>query len=407
MRQRNFLWLWGSQFVSGIGSQLSLFALPSIAIFMLHATATQIGALQSTEFGVISSLAIFAGVIVDRCRRRPIMIVANLVRLAAIAALPIAFFTHHLSLTLFFVVAVIASAATVTFDAAFAALLPGVTGRKHFGDALSKMAMTSSTAEAIGTGASGTIVQFLGAPFAVAMNVATYAAATVALLRIHEAEPTESMPAAAPSFLRELGEGLSLVWNNRLLRSLALTTSTAYLGGSMVTAIFTLYAYRVLQLSPFTFGLLMGCANIGLVGAWYAKRLADQLGSRTALAGVSVVAGLAKMLFLFTPGGSAVFSLFFGRLLLTLTGPIYETIAQELRITGIAQTQLGRMNATMRTVIWSALPVGAALGGICADSIGIERTIFLGALISMSSAGWLLLCPPRVAPPIAGAFDAI
>ncbi len=394
MHRRNFLLLWSGQSISQLGGQLSIFALPTIAILVLHAKASQVGALQSLEFGVIALLATFVGVIVDRFKRRPLMMAANIVRVLSIGSLPFAFFFHRLSLGQFFVVAAITAAANVIFDTAYGAFVPTLVGRKEFGKANAKMTMTASAAEAIGNSSSGAIVQFVGAPLALILNCATYIVSSFSLARLkveETIEPPKSSDRAVAQFVNEFLEGIRLVWDNKALRSIGLTSATAYYSGSMVTTVFAIYAYRVLHLSPVMFGLLMGFANIGIFGGAVAKPLAARLGPRTTLACATALSGIAKLTFLITP--IPIVSLVVGRVLLSLTGPIFNIIDQEVRVLTVSDTMMGRMNATMRTVIWGALPLGSLTGGFLADAVGIQTTILLGGLIGVLSAAWVTLCP--------------
>ncbi|MBV8637018.1 MAG: MFS transporter [Candidatus Eremiobacteraeota bacterium] len=392
--RRNFLLLWSGQSISQLGGQLSIFALPTIAILVLHAKASQVAALQSLEFSVVALLAIFVGVVVDRFKRRPLMMAANVVRILSIGSLPFAFFFHRLSLGQFFVVAAITAAANVIFDTAYGAFAPVLIGRKDFGKANAKMTMTASAAEAIGNSSSGAIVQFVGAPLALVLNCVTYVISCFSLARLNVEErvcPTASNDRAVRQFMNEFCEGARLVWNNKALRSIGLTSATAYYSGSMVTTVFAIYAYRVLHLSPVTFGLLMGFANVGLFGGAVAKPLAARLGPRTTLACATALSGIAKLTFLITP--VPIVSLVVGRVLLSLTGPIFNIVDQEVRVLTVSDSMMGRMNATMRTIIWGALPLGSLTGGFLADAAGIQVTMLLGGLIGVLSAAWMTVCP--------------
>ena len=368
--------------------------MPTIAVLVLHANAGEVGALQSVEFGVAALLAIFFGVVVDRFSRRPIMLLANAIRALSIGSLAGAFVFHRLTLTQFFICAAVTAAANVLFDTAFGAFLPAFLGRNKFGAGNAKMTMTASAAEAIGNSTCGLIVQFLGAPLALVLNCAGYAASTVSLVRMRVCERVESPNRArgVRAFACEFREGLEIVWSTRVLRAIALTSCTAYFGGAMVMAVFAIYAYNVLKLSPVSFGMVMGFGNLGLLGGLAAKPLAARIGPRTTLACATALSGAAKLIFLFAP--SPLLAILAGRLLLSLTGPIFNVVDQEIRVLAVDERMIGRMNATMRTVIWAALPLGAMCGGMLADAAGISVTILAGGLIGISSAAWLLIARP-------------
>lgn len=388
--RRNFRLLLGGQFVSDLGGQLTIFALPAIAIVSLHASALQVGALQGFEFAIVPLLATLAGVVADRYPRRALMIGANVVRLFALASIPAAWTLHALTIGQFFVVAAFSSAASVVFDTAYAAFLPAVCGRERYHRGVSRMAMSGAAAEALGSSSSGAIVQGLGGPFAVLINVLAYVVATANLLRLRIPEP-RVVPAERQSVREDARAGFALVARNPILRSVALCAATAYLGGAIVTSVFTFYCYRVLKLSPAEFGLVLGLANLGLVGAFGAEKIAARFGARRTLAGATLVSAVGKLLFLVH--AMPLVGIFVGRLLLTLTGPISSTTQQALQTAEVPDALLGRMNAAMRTIVWAALPVGSFAGGVLATGIGIPTTIAIGSTISALAIGWLAACP--------------
>lgn len=388
--RRNFRVLWGGQFVSDLGGQLTLFALPAIAIVSLQANALQVGALQAFEFAIVPLLATLAGVVADRYARKRLMIGANLVRLAALSSIPAAWALHVLSLTQFFVVGAICAAASVVFDTAYAAFLPSVCGREQYHRNVSRMAMSGSVAEAVGTSTGGAIVQSVGGPFAVLVNVFTYVVSTLNLLRLDVVEDVVPAEARAP-VADDARAGFALLLGNPVLRAVALCSATAYLGGAMVTSVFTLYAYRELHLSPAAFGLVMGFANLGLVGAMFARRIAERFGARRTLAGATALSALGK--FLFLVHAMPVVALFAGRLLLSFSGPIASTTQQALQTAHVPDALLGRMNAAMRTIVWAALPIGSFAGGLVAHAGGIGASIAIGSTISLCAIGWLAACP--------------
>jgi len=259
-QRRNFHLLWGGESIAQLGGQLSIFALPTIAILVLHANAREVGALQSLEFSVVAVLAIFVGVIVDRFKRRPLMLAANVIRVLSIGSLPLAFVFHRLTLPQFFICAAITAASNVVFDTALGAFVPSLIGRREFGKANAKMTMSASAAEAVGNSSSGMIVQFMGAPVALALNCITYIVSSFSLMRLRVEEHVDVQPAHESPlrrFTADFMEGLTLVWSVRQLRAIALPRTTEYFSCAMVMSVLAIYELLVLHLSPVTFGLLM------------------------------------------------------------------------------------------------------------------------------------------------------
>jgi Na+/melibiose symporter-like transporter len=252
------------------------------------------------------------------------------------------------------------------------------------------MAMSGSAAEAIGTSTSGAIVQSVGGPFAVLVNVVTYVVSTLNLLRIRVPEPPVVQTEHA-DVVEDARAGFALVASNPILRAVALCSATAYLGGAMVTSVFTLYCYRELNLSPAQFGLVMGFANLGLVGAMFARRIAERFGARRTLAGATALSAVGK--FIFLCHALPLVAVFVGRLLLSFTGPISSTTQQALQTAQVPDELLGRMNAAMRTIVWAALPIGSFAGGVVGHVGGIGAAIAIGSAISLCGVGWLAACP--------------
>src|SRR2546426_761465 len=128
-RDGDFLKLWGGQSISELGSQISLLALPTVAILLLHATPFQVGLLTALEFLAFPLLGLVAGVYADRLRRRPIMIACDLARMAALSSVPVAFAFNVLAMPQLYVVALITGVGTVFFDVAYQSYLPALISR--------------------------------------------------------------------------------------------------------------------------------------------------------------------------------------------------------------------------------------------------------------------------------------
>ncbi len=392
MRDRNFLLLWSGQFASDFGSQLSIFALPVIAILVLHATALQVATLQSVEFATISIVAVIAGALADRHRRRYIMIVTNAVRLVTMLTIPIAFGVGKLTIAQLFVCAIIASAASVMFDVAYQALVPSLVGTDRLPDGNAKLSMTGSVAEAVGQSTGGAIVQMLGAPFAMLADALTFVISLTTLWRMRHEEPKHGDEAPGEhtlrTFAKETLAGFREVWEQPALRMVALMTATNYLGGSIVTAVFPVLIYRQLHLPPEAVGVIMGVANVGMIGAFTAKPLQKFFGERGTLGSAVLISGIGKLLYL-AANLSPLGAVLFGRLLITFAGPMYDVTQTTYRVAFIPEPLMGRVAAAFRAVTWATLPVGSLLGGILATTSGVQRTIFIGSTISFCAILWL------------------
>ena len=396
MRDRNFLLLWSGQFISDFGSQLSIFALPVVAILVLHATALQVATLQSVEFATISVVAVIAGALADRHRRKYVMMVTNAVRLVTMLTIPIAYGLGRLTIEQLFICGIIASAASVMFDVAYQALVPSLVGSERLADGNAKLSMSGSVAEAVGQSTGGAIVQMLGAPFAMLADALTFIVSLATLWRMRHDEPRQAADTSTEgeqehtlrTFAKETLAGFREVWEKPALRMVAMMTATNYLGGSIVTAVFPVLVYRQLHLPPEALGVIMGVANVGMVGAFTAKPLQKLFGDRGTMGSAVLISGIGKLMYV-AANLSPLGAVLFGRLLITFAGPMYDVTQNTYRVAFIPEPLMGRVAAAFRALTWATLPVGSLLGGVFASTFGVQRTIFIGSTISFCAILWL------------------
>jgi len=145
-----FLKLWWGQFISETGSQVSTLALPTVAILILAATPFQVGLLEAFAFLAFPVLGLIAGVWVDRLRRRPVLIVCDILRLLALGSVPVAFLAHLLTIEQLYIVALLVGVGTVFFDVAYQSYLPALISRSDLVEGNSKLQVTGSVAQMAG-----------------------------------------------------------------------------------------------------------------------------------------------------------------------------------------------------------------------------------------------------------------
>lgn len=392
----DFLKLWTGETVSQFGSQVTLLALPTVAILLLHAGPFEVGLLAALEYLAFPSLGLVAGVWADRLRRRPIMIVADLGRMLALGSIPLAFALNALTLYQLYAVAVISGIFTVFFDVAYQSYLPVLVERSNLIEGNTKLEVSRSAAQVTGPAVAGFLIQVIGGARAILVDAISFLISALALVAIRKPEP-EPKPSTAEGkagFFREMGEGLGVVLKSPILRSIAACTATSNLGSNMLFAMYLIFAYRLLNLSPSVVGIIFGLSSTGwLVGALVAGRLARSLGLGPTLTVAIVVGGLS---FLATPlalfGAPAVILTVLG-FIGSVQVPLYNINQVSLRQAITPDRVQGRMNATMRTIVWGTIPVGSFLGGILGASIGVVPTMLLGGTLSLLAAGWIVSGP--------------
>ena len=396
-RHSDFLKLWAGESVSEFGSQITLLAVPTVAILILHAGPFQVGILSALEFVAFPTLGLVAGVYADRIRRRPIMIVCDIGRLLALGSIPVAYSLNLLTLEQLYVVALLTGIFTVFFDVCYQSYLPVLVDRPNLIEGNTKLEVTRSGSQIAGPAVAGFLIQWIGGARAVAVDALSFLASAVALMAIKKPEP-EPQPGTASGkkgFIPEMREGIEVVFKNRYLWRIAGCTATSNLGSNMIFgAVFLIFAYRDLHLSPAVVGVVFAISSGGwLVGALLASRAARTLGLGMTLALASAAGGLFSLA---TPlallGAPAIVLSVFGFLAFT-TIPVYNINQVSLRQAITPDRVQGRMNATMRTIVWGTIPIGSFIGGILGTSLGVVQTIILGSVVSVAASLWIFIGP--------------
>jgi MFS family permease len=396
-RHPEFMKLWTGQTISQFGTQVSQLAIPLAAALVLNASPAQMGLLGAFEFAPFLLLSLFAGVWVDRLPRRPVLIVADVGRTALLASIPLAALLHVLSMEQLYAVALLTGVLTVFFDVAYQSYLPVLVSREHLVEGNSKLEVSRSVAQIAGPGLAGALVQLVTAPMAMLVDALSYVASVISLLFIRVKEP-DPLRADGRAIWAELREGLAIVLGNPLLRSIAGCTGTSNLFGNAMQAVYVLYVTRELGLQPATIGLIFAMSGPGaLLGAVVAGKLASSFGLGRTIVGSIFLGGLANLLVPLAGGppaltiGMLMAAMFFGG----VANPVYNINQVSLRQAITPDHLQGRMNASMRFIVWGTIPIGALLGGALGQVFGLWPTIVAMVLADLLAPAWVLFSPVR------------
>jgi MFS family permease len=387
-RDADFMRLWTAESVSRLGSQVSLLALPLAAITVLHASTFEVGLLSTAEFAPFVLVGLPAGVWVDRLRRRPVLIAGDLGRALALGSIPLAYALDVLSIGQLYAVGFVTGVLTVFFDVAYQSYLPSLVQREQLVEGNAKLEISSSGASIAGPGLGGGLIQLVGPALAVLADAASFLASALFVFLIRRPEPVperRDRPAGRRGAMRhEIVEGLRYVLGHRLLRWIAATTASANLFSSMITAIAVLYFVRQLHLSPGLIGLVLTTGNLGwLAGALLAGRLGGWLGIGRVIVVAIGLGGLGTLLIPLAPEAAPIPFLIAAQFLESFGGTAYNISQLSLRQAITPPRLHGRMNATMRFMVWGTLPLGAALGGALGGAIGLRQTVWIAAVASL------------------------
>ena len=392
-RHRDFLSLWGAETISQFGTQVSLLALPLVAILVLEETAFKIAALTSVEFLPFLLFTLPAGVWVDRLRRKPILVLGNVGRAVALLSVPVVYWVGGLTIWQLYVVGFAVGTCTVFFDVAYQSYIPALVGREDVVEANSKLEISRAAANIAGPGMAGGLIALLTAPVAVLVDAVSYAISAVLLFGIRKQE--EAPPRAERRSLRdELGEGLRYVFRNPYQRTMVVMTALSNFFGQVVFSILLVYAVRELDLSAGTIGIALAIGNLGtLASALTAKRIGERLGVGRTILLASCLFGPGTLLIAFAPEAYALPLIVLAMIVIGFGGILYNVTAISLIQAITPDRILGRANASRRFVVWGVVPLGGFTGGALASTIGLRETMVVGAL-----GGLLTIVPILVSP---------
>jgi MFS family permease len=394
-RHRDFLSFWGAQTISQFGSQVTFLALPLVAILALQETTFRVALLTTVEFLPFLLFALPAGVWVDRLRRRPILILADLTRALALVTIPIAHWLGVLSIWQLYAVAFVHGIGTVFFDVSYQSYLPALVGREQVVDGNSKLEISRAAANIGGPGIAGGLVAALTAPIAILADAISFLVSALLLGVIKK--PEEAPPREERRSLKaELGEGLRYVFTHRYQRGMVASVAISNFFGQIVFSILLVFAVRELDLSAGTIGLVLAVGNLGtLAAALTARRISNRLGVGRTIITAAFLFGPATLLIALAPKDLAVPLITLSMLVLGFGGILYNVTAISLIQAITPDRILGRANASRRFVVWGVIPFGGLVGGALGSSIGLRETMVIGALGGVLAVVPLLLSPIR------------
>jgi MFS family permease len=398
-RNGAFVRVWLAGTVSYVGSFVTRTALPLAAILVLGAGPLEISALRSLEFAGWLLVGLVAGAWVDRLRRRPVMIVADLGRMVLLGSIPVAAALGVLSLAQLIAVAFCAAILSVFFDTASTAYLPTVVEEGHLLRANSALSASAAAAEFTGFGLSGFLVQLLTAPIAIGVDAISYLFSALTLATIRRAEPPRPAVTERRPVVREIREGAQLVLRSPVLRALASAHAMTHVLWGVFGTTYLLYATEELGLGPAAIGIISAVGGLGsLIGATVASRVAARVGLGSAMVVGLIGMAAGNALIPLAPAGAALIAggmLIVQQLVGDSSGTVYEVLEMSLTQTIVDNRILGRVNASIEFVTTLTALAGALAGGALAVAIGLRLTMAVGVLGAATAVLFIWFSPVR------------
>ena len=379
-RHGDFLRLWGAQSVSQFGTQVTLLALPLVAILTLDASTFEVAVLGAMDFLPFLLFALPAGVWVDRLPRRPILVVADLGRAAALLTVPLAAAIDALTIWQLYAVGFATGTLTVFFDVAYQSYLPALVKRAELVEGNAKLEVSRSGAQIGGPGIAGVLVDVLTAPYALHVDAISFVWSALLLFRIRIREPRPQRDPAS-SMRRELAEGLRYIFRDPRWRALSAYIASSNFFFTVAYSIFLVYAARELELSPLAIGVMLGLGGAGwLIGSLVAGRVSARLGLGPTTIAAAVASGPPLLLIPLAPQSFPIPFIVAAEILSGIAIVLFNINALSLMQALTPERLLGRMNASRRFVVWGTIPLGSVIGGALGTAIGLRPTLFVGAI---------------------------
>lgn len=365
-RNRDFLLLWSGQTVSVLGTNISALALPLLVLAVTHSPA-QAGLITAARQLPYLLFSLPAGALIDRWDRKAAMIRCDLVRWIAMGSVPLAFAFGHLTLVQLYIVAFIEGTAFVFFSIAQIAALPQVVSKEHLPRAYAMDNTTEYVGQLLGPGLGGFIIGLapviaVGAVLAYLLDSASYLVSVITLRFIRVQFQVERAREGQRALRKEIAEGLRFLWQQPLLRVMAILTMNGNFLLSGVTLAVIVLAQGVLHLNVQALGLILAASGIGgVLSAFVAPWIQARVRFGLVILGSIFVWILALVALALAPSALLLIA---GVGLIGFIWPIYGVTLVTYRLSVSPDHLQGRVNSAFRFLSYGAEPLGAAFLGL-------------------------------------------
>jgi MFS family permease len=392
LRERDFRRFWLGETVSLFGDQITMIALPLVAVLSLDASAAQMGFLGATALVPNLLFSLHAGAWVDRRgRRRQTMIFTALGRGALIATIPLAYAIGVLSLAQLYVVAFLVGTLSVLFFVSYSTLFVSLVPRSGYLQANSLLNGSRALSFVGGTALGGVLVQLLSAPGALVADSLSFVASALSLKSISPAEPPTE-----PATEGHLKAGMRYIAGSPIVRASLLSTATINFFNFVFWALFLLYATRTLDVRPGLLGLVLGAASVGgVIGSLLTGRLSRRIGVGPAFA-VGCVLFPAPLVLVPLAGGSelsVLAFLFAAEFLSGLGVMVLDITGASIKAALVPDRLRARISGAYMVVNYGVRPIGSLVGGALGTWIGLRPTLWIASVGAIAGVLWLLPSP--------------
>jgi MFS family permease len=394
IESRGFRRLFAGQAISLFGDQISLLALPLVAVLALDASPAQMGYLAAAGLAPNLLFALPAGALVDRYgHRRQVMVVADLARAALLLSVPIGYAFGLLSLGPLYVVAFAAGTFSVLFAVSYSVLFVSVVPRERYVQGTSLLNGSRALSFVGGPSLSGLLVQLLTAPVTLIVDALSYLASALFLGGIRAPEP-----AVGQTERGHLVAGMRFIARNSIIRASLLCSATINFFNFVFWALLVLYASRELHVRPGLLGAILGAAAIGgVIGSVITGRVGRRIGIGPAYL-LGCLLFTAPLLLVPLAGGPqprVMLMLFLAEFGSGLGVMLLDISAMSISAALVPDRLRSRVAGAFMLVNYGVRPLGSLAGGALGATIGLRPTLWIASAGAITGLLWALPSPLR------------
>lgn len=379
LRRRDFALLWTGGLVSIAGDWILNAALPYYVYERTGSTVATAGmVVAELAPGVVAGT--FAGAFVDRHDRRRVLVAANLLQAATVCVLLLVTSPELLWL-------VYAAAAAQSLLAAFsvpaeAALLPALVPDRDLVAANALNALNNRAGKLVGAPAGAALLAWTGLGGVVLADAGTFVAAAL-LVRAVAAPPRPPRAAGASGIFHDWLEGLQVIRRDREVLVLAAVLGLMTFGGTMLDPLQVAWVRDVLGRGPEVYAWLLWIhAGFGIGGTIVVARFGLRVTPRQLMGWSSVVAGVALLVRFDVPWLPLALALAAVSGVTSVASSVgVETLVQR----SVRDEHRGRVYGALGANGALLSLVGASVGGVCAEWVGVVPMLDVASSLVLAS----------------------
>ncbi|WP_338136194.1 MFS transporter [Bacillus sonorensis] len=386
-----FYLLWSSQTIESFGRQITIIALPLIAINHLSSGNFAVSLISFLSFLPNLLLGFHAGALVDRMNRKRVMLFCQSMNACLLLIIPISYLRGFLSIEVVLAVAFLTGCCSIFYQISYSSYLPEIVPSQSLLNGNAKLEVTNGAAQVAGPGIGGYIIQLLTAPIAVFLDAVSFIISFILTLFLPESRVKKRDPSNRQSVWKDIGEGIAFTFQHQILRPILISYSLSVLFIGLYQSISVIYMTRSLNFSASDIGVILGLGNAGfLVGALISRKLAEKLGVGRVIVGSLGLLAVGFLIIGSVPNNQyTLYLLLLGQFLLSMGVPIYNVNLVSLRQAITPGHLLGRVNSVSKVFGRGLVPVGAVIGGILATTIEVRYAVIaagIGGILSILPA---------------------